>query len=215
MSPARAMDRSRGDTFLPGPPHRPRRITAIRTGKHAAATYVQVSVIALNPPRSSQAGTRVPCCATRASTAVSNDASRSVCVKARVSGSRRRHRSTRRPRTRSSRKDRPNGRTRGRLPRPWTGASPCRHAPAGRCRAPMTRSSGGSARTCRRTRGTGTRSVARCVFYPPVGWGACSAASATGAESPFAEVGDGPFGLMAAGAGAGLTVTAGRPSPSS
>ena len=195
MSPARAIDRSRGDTFLPGPPHRPRRITTCLRA-------------ALNPPRSSQAGAPVPRCATRASAPVSNDASR-------VSGSRRRHRSTRRPRTRSSRKDRPNGRTRGRLPRPWTGASPCRHVPAGRCRAPMTRSSDGSARTCRRTRGTGTRSVARCVFYPPVGWRVCSTALATGAESPFAEVRDGPFGLMAAGAGAGVTATAGRPSPSS
>jgi hypothetical protein len=37
-----------------------------------------------NPPRSSQAGTPVPRCATRASTAVSNDASRGVCVKVRV-----------------------------------------------------------------------------------------------------------------------------------
>jgi hypothetical protein len=102
-----------------------------------------------------------------------------------------------------------NGRTRGRPPRPSTGALPCRRDPAGRCRAPMTRSSGGSARTCRRKRGIGSHSVARWIFYPPARCPVRSAALATGAESPFAEVRDDPFGEMVSGAGAGGTVAAG------
>ena len=45
----------------------------------------------------------------------------------------------------------------GRLRRRRTAASRCRHGPAGRSTVPMTRSSGGSARRCRRRSGSGTR----------------------------------------------------------
>ncbi len=55
--------------------------------------------------------------------------------------------------------------------RPSTAVSPCRRAPAGRAPGRRTRPSGGSAHTCRRTRGSGTRSGACASGYARRGCG--------------------------------------------
>jgi hypothetical protein len=191
MSPSGAIDKFRGDTSLPGPPHRPRRLVTTPTPKVRVCPTFQVK-----PNR--QIGF-APCHTTQR---------RCVNRRRRASGSRRPRRSSPHRRSRS-RGGRTNGRRRDRPPRRWTGASPCRHGPAGRYRAPRTRPSGGSAQTCRRRRGTGTRSVAQQLFYPPAAWRVCSATPATGAESPFPGAGDGPFGIMVCEPGPGGTVTAG------
>ena len=158
--------------------------------------------------KSSQAGISAPRCAIGSSAVVPDDARRDA-----KRGSRRTRRSS--PHRSRSREGRTSGRRRDRPPRPSTGASPCRHGPAGRYTAPTTQPSDGSTRTCRRRRGTGTRNVARWLFYPlAASWLRC-AAPAAGAESPFVALRDGPFGTMTSEVGAGGTVTAGRPPASS
>ena len=131
-------------------------------------------------------------------------------AKSAANGSRRPRRSS--PRHRRDPTPRPGGQRRGHPPRPSTGASPCRRDPAGRRMGPRTRSSGGSARTCRRRRGSGTHNGARLVVYAPRlrGAGALSclatagvsageserAPSAPASESPAVGEGPSPFGLM-------------------